>query len=243
LQDPHNIQELSGAFRWEQATIQKGLQELEDSGHVEIWKEDNTLLYWSREAAEQWREHLNQLVSSYQKEYPLRGGISREELKVKLGVKWTQRRWQNILEEGAEKDFYRIIGSKVNSIDDLKLPEPLMQKIDCLKRRWQNAGLMPPELEAGALECGISKGASPEFASYLVEQEEWITITGMYFNFNNVSIAQKELVNLLQKNEEVTVGDVRELWKISRKYAVPLLEYFDQQKVTKRLGDKRVLCR
>lgn len=243
LQEPHTLQELLSSFRREQPEIQTGLQQLEESGRIEIWKEENTPLFWAHEAEESWRDQLKQIVLSNQKEYPLRGGISREELKVKLGVKWTQRRWQNILEQGAERKFYRLLGSKVSSIDDLKLPEALTHKLYCLKQRWQNAGLMPPELEAGAQECGINKGASLEFANFLVEQGEWISITALYFNRQAVVLAQKALVNLLKQNNEVAVGDVRELWEISRKYAVPLLEYFDQQKVTKRQGDKRVLNR
>ncbi|HVJ49122.1 selenocysteine-specific translation elongation factor [Desulfitobacterium sp.] len=243
LHEPHTVQELSGSFHWEQSEIQSGLQQLKDSGQIEIWKEENSPLFWAHEAAEHWRDQLNQIVQSYQKEFPLRGGISREELKVKLGVKWTQRRWQNVLELGAEHRFYRLTGSKVSSIEDLQLPESLTPKLNCLKNRWQIAGLMPPELEAGAQECGINKGESLEFASYLVEQGEWVTITGLYFNREVLRQAQVALVDLITQNKEVAVVDVRELWGISRKYAVPLLEYFDQQKLTKRQGDKRVLNR
>lgn len=243
LSEPHTVQELQGSFHWEQTEIQKGLQQLEESGRIEIWKEEKNPLYWAQGDAEYWRDQLYQLVLSNQKEFPLRGGISREELKVKLGIKWTQRRWQNILELGAEKGFYRLIGSRVSSIHDPKLPEALAYKVNCLKQQWQNAGLMPPELEAGAKECGIPKGDSLEFANYLVEQGEWISITGLYFNREGVGLAQNALVDLLKQNNEVAVGDVRELWGTSRKYTVPLLEYFDQQKVTKRQGDKRVLNR
>lgn len=243
LTEPHTVQELMELFHWEQAEILEGLKQLEESGRIEIWKEESNFLYWSSSAAEDWRKNFNQIVLSYQKEFPLRGGISREELKVRLGVKWTQRRWQNILEQGAEKGFHRIVGSKVNSIENLTLPDILMKKINSLRQRWLTAGLMPPELDAGALECGISKGESLEFANFMVEQGEWIPVSGIYFNHEAVSRARSKLIELLQKNQEITVGDARELWEISRKYAVPLLEYFDQQKVTKRLGDKRVLNR
>lgn len=241
LNEPHTIEELAASFHWPQTEIQKGLQQLEESGRVELWKEENNLLYWAHEDSQEWHAKLNEIVLAYQKEFPLRGGISREELKVKLGVKWTQRRWQYILEAGADKGLYSLWGSKVRSIDKIQLPDAVLQKINGLKRRWQNAGLTPPELEAGAQECGILKGDSQEYANYLVEQGEWILTSGIYFNHGAVDSAQRTLVELLKQKKEATVGDVRELWGTSRKYTVPLLEYFDQQKITKRQGDKRVL--
>ena len=45
----------------------------------------------------------------------------------------------------------------------------------------------------------------------------------------------------LQENGSVTVAAARELFGTSRKYVLPLLEYLDQQRVTRRVGDERVL--
>lgn len=241
LHEPQNIKELAAIFHMDHAELEPWLRQLEESGRTEIWKEEIGPLYWAKEAAEKWRDRINKQVQFYQKEFPLRGGMSREELKMKMGIKWPQRRWQNILELGAERGYYRLIGSKVNLGQDVQLPESMLKKLDCLKRRWQTAGLMPPEVEEAAKECGVNKGEAMEFAGYLIEQGEWISISGLYFDLKTLKQAQKDLVTLLEQNKEVAVSDVREIWGTSRKYAVPLLEYFDQQKLTKRQGDKRVL--
>jgi selenocysteine-specific elongation factor len=45
----------------------------------------------------------------------------------------------------------------------------------------------------------------------------------------------------LEEKGEITAGEFRDLLHISRKYAIPLLEHFDNQRLTVRLGDKRVL--
>jgi len=47
----------------------------------------------------------------------------------------------------------------------------------------------------------------------------------------------------LQKNASVTVAQVRDVFGTSRKYALALLEYTDEQRITKRVGDGRVLGR
>lgn len=241
LHEPQNIKELAAIFHMDQTELEPWLRQLEESGRTEIWKEEIGPLYWAKEAAEKWRDRINKQVQFYQKEFPLRGGMSREELKMKMGIKWPQRRWQNILELGAERGYYRLIGSKVNLVQDAPLPDSMLKKLDCLKRRWQTAGLMPPEVEEAAKECGVNKGEAMEFAGYLIDQGVWISITGQYFDLQTLKQAQKDLVTLLEQNKEVAVSDVREIWGTSRKYSVPLLEYFDQQKLTKRQGDKRVL--
>lgn len=243
LIEPKTIKELEDILSLDSTEIDNQLKQLEKLDRMEVWKEENTSLFWAHDAAENWRKRLLNHISAHNKQFPLRGGISREELKVKLDVKWTNRRWQNIIEQGAERGYYRIIGSKVKLKEDIQLPDSFLKKLECLEKRWKTAGLMPPDLEGGSQECGIDKGNNLEFAGYLVEQEKWVSISGLFFNSESVRQAQNDLVKLLEQNKEVSVGDMRQIWGTSRKYTVPLLEYFDQQKVTKRQGDKRVLNR
>jgi selenocysteine-specific elongation factor len=51
----------------------------------------------------------------------------------------------------------------------------------------------------------------------------------------------EKLVALLREKREIAPADVKDLLGISRKYAIPLLEYFDGQRVTQRVGERRVL--
>jgi 2',3'-cyclic-nucleotide 2'-phosphodiesterase (5'-nucleotidase family) len=52
---------------------------------------------------------------------------------------------------------------------------------------------------------------------------------------------EQQLRSHLEQQGELTAGEFRDLLQISRKYAIPLLEYFDNQRITVRMGDKRVL--
>ena len=46
---------------------------------------------------------------------------------------------------------------------------------------------------------------------------------------------------LVVRNDKITVAEARTLLNSSRKYVLPLLEYLDQQRITRRTGDERVL--
>src|SRR5207245_8714507 len=54
---------------------------------------------------------------------------------------------------------------------------------------------------------------------------------------------ERQLRTYLEDKGEITAGAFRDLMQISRKYAIPLLEHFDNQRLTMRIGDKRVLRR
>ena len=116
----------------------------------------------------------------------------------------------------------------------------MLKKLTCLKNRWLEFGLNPLEPESVAQECGISLAEIAEYVQYLCDQGDWVSVNGFYFSGQVILKAKNELLRELEIKPEVSVAEVRDLWGISRKYAVPLLEYFDQQKITRRQGDKRV---
>ncbi|EHQ92362.1 selenocysteine-specific translation elongation factor [Desulfosporosinus youngiae] len=241
MDEPRTSSDLAALLHVSPAEIAESLKSLEESERLEIWMEDDVLLYWGKAAAEAWRSKLIRVVRVHEEEYPLRGGISREELKTRLGISWTHRRWQTILEQGSVRKYYRISGSKVQTNEGVQLPPLIIKRLDALRAYWQNVGLMPPELGIAAESCEIPKTEIQEYAGYLCEQGEWVSIGGFFYRRDDISKAKMSLVQVLQVQGEIGVAEVRELWGTSRKYAVPLLEYFDQQRVTQRKGDKRTL--
>ena len=62
---------------------------------------------------------------------------------------------------------------------------------------------------------------------------------GLYFHKNAVETLEKELVDFLKSNGEITTPRFKEMTGASRKYTIPLIEYFDRNQVTVRVGDSR----
>ncbi|MDA8226389.1 MAG: selenocysteine-specific translation elongation factor [Desulfitobacterium hafniense] len=241
LKEPKTCQNLEKSLGISEQVLLDLLNQAIVDGTVIELNEDVERLYWDAGAANEWYIKIAGLVRSYTKEYVLRGGVGREELKSRLGIKWTNRRWQMILELGAEKNYYQISGSKVKPAELSEIPEPIKRRLSCMRKRLSQGGLMPPDLDTIALECGVSKQDIPEYAAYLCDEGDWIQISNLYFSTESFSQAKESLTNFLKEHKEVSVAQVREIWSTSRKFAVPLLEYFDQKKITKREGDKRVL--
>jgi selenocysteine-specific elongation factor len=63
----------------------------------------------------------------------------------------------------------------------------------------------------------------------------------LYFHRRAVEELEKRLIDFLKKNGEITTPQFKEMTGTSRKYTIPLIEYFDLSQITVRVGDSRVL--
>lgn len=241
LSEPLTLSELAQKLHSSEGELASQLEQLSQANKVEIWPEENRKLFWGVQAAQTWREQAAKQLLLYQQEFPLRMGMGREELKMRICSSWSMRRWQNILEEAAKRRYFRLNGGKILGLQPIELPQSITQKITLLHSEWRKAELAPPDYYGRAELLGFNRSEAQELAQYLVEQEKWLAINGFYFDRDVVEKAGQMLVYYLQEHGEAGVAEVRELWGISRKFAVPLLEYFDEHKITYRKGDKRVL--
>ena len=63
----------------------------------------------------------------------------------------------------------------------------------------------------------------------------------LFYHAEALRSVQEQLVALLRQKREIGPADFKDLFGVSRKYAIPLMEYFDAQRVTMRVGERRVL--
>ena len=81
-----------------------------------------------------------------------------------------------------------------------------------------------------------------DILNFLIENKEVVQVAdGIVFC---TSIFEEMVIGLrtyISQNGEITVGDFRDLYKTSRKYALAVMDYLDQQQITKRVGDARIL--
>ena len=76
----------------------------------------------------------------------------------------------------------------------------------------------------------------------LVDQDRLVRLKGdVFYHREALDRIERRLRAHLEAHREITAGEFRDLLQISRKYAIPLLEHFDGQRITLRTGDKRVL--
>ncbi|MFQ6057874.1 MAG: selenocysteine-specific translation elongation factor [Anaerolineae bacterium] len=175
------------------------------------------------------------LLGEYHCQYPLRAGMPREELKSRLRLE--TKLFNQVVELAARE------GKMAVAEATLRLPQhqvrfsPQQQtRVDALLAAFARSPYTPPSVaEAEALVGSDVLGALIE-QGVLVKVSEDVCFLGETYQE-----MVERVVDHIREQGSVTVAQVRDMFGASRKYALALMEHLDERRVTKRVGDERVL--
>jgi len=184
------------------------------------------------------REHL----ATFHRQHPLRPGTSLEDLRTKvrgldervclLALEVLQTQGEVVV----ERDRVRLASHQI-ALDDAR--EQLLRQVEAA---FLAGGYQPPRVEEVFEKLQIGKGHDRELLQLLVDQGRAVRLKeNVVFHREVLQKVEATLVQFLREHREITPVEFKDLLGVSRKYAIPLLEYFDSQKLTIRVGDKRVL--
>lgn len=108
--------------------------------------------------------------------------------------------------------------------------------------RLNAAGLAPPNLDALVRELGVDVRELRPVAEHLVREEKLVRVaSGLFFARSEIEELRERLIRHLRKHGEIDPTAYKILTGQTRKYTVPLMEFFDAEKLTVRRGNVRVL--
>ncbi|MBI4337752.1 MAG: selenocysteine-specific translation elongation factor [Chloroflexi bacterium] len=177
------------------------------------------------------REEAAQALEAYHRQYPLRRGLPKEELRNRLGVPapafpLALARWAAEGLAAEEGTLVRAAGHTV------RLAPEQQRAADAYVRALEREPFSPSS------EVGID----PEVLSVLVEQGRAVKVSdSVVFAAAAYQQMEQRVVQHLQQAGSISVAQVRDMFGTSRKYALALLEHLDQRHITRRVGDERVL--
>lgn len=188
-----------------------------------------------------------ELLNRFHKENPIAGGMEKEEFKSRLIENYRLREGKlgdELLQELVKRGilivsgtFVALDGFSANYSDELS---GMLKEIeDCYKA----AGMEAPATEE-VLAPFKDKKQARQIISDLVKTGSIVKLNpGAYMAKEHWDQAVKILMDHLEVNPQISLAEYRDLLNTSRKYAVTLLEAFDQQKITKKQGDFRTLLK
>ncbi|MBP6963127.1 MAG: selenocysteine-specific translation elongation factor [Armatimonadetes bacterium] len=190
----------------------------------------------------QYSSRMKATLSDFHARHPLRPGMSREELRGATARGMDNRTFSAVL---TQLESGGIIATSDTSV---RLPdfEPVLtakqqSAADSLGRTLLDAGLNVPDADEFLRATGLPQAEAKEILEMLVYRGEVVKIAeGMYLHASTVTAAESTVRRFLEEKGKLTVSEFRDLTGTSRKYAVPLLEYFDSKRITRRVGDERV---
>jgi selenocysteine-specific elongation factor len=189
------------------------------------------------------RERIEALLADYHRHFSLRLGMPREEVKSRLGryvpdlsprlfneiiARATRAGW--LSEAGLASDRLRLASHEV------RLTAKQQSAVDRLLDAFRRAPYTTPSVAQSEEQVGS------ELLNALIEQGKLVKLSeDVLLLAETYQEMRDAVVAYLGENDGITVAQVRDMFDTSRKYTLALLGYMDERRITRRVGDERVL--
>ena len=177
------------------------------------------------------RGRMLNTLSAYHGQYPLRKGAPAQEVRSRLGL--SQPVYQRVLARLAAEN------AVVEERQALRLPE---HEVVLTPQMQQQAAGYLDSLEREPYAPPGDQPLDAELLSALIDQGKVVRVNeSVVFAASAYREMTGRIVDHLKEQGSITVAEARTMFDTSRKYVLPLLEHMDQQQITRRSGDERVL--
>ncbi|MCC7178397.1 MAG: selenocysteine-specific translation elongation factor [Acidobacteria bacterium] len=183
------------------------------------------------------------LVGEFHKQNPISEGLPREEARARLFGGADAAVFEAVVRQLA-KD--RVIVDR----DRLALATHRVAlpggeaTVAAVEEAYRGAGLTPPDLATLAARAGVAVGVAETATAYLLRQKMLVKLDTLVLHREVLEGLKRDVAAMKAAAPGVVKLDVamfKDRYGVTRKFAIPLLEYLDRERVTRRVGDARVL--
>jgi selenocysteine-specific elongation factor len=222
--------------------LEKTLQRFISQKQVILYDKENRRLLHP-DSLDQLKQAILEHLAEYHRRFPLKNGMPKEELSAQLprpvDVKLYNFVLRHLAEQGLvtqEMEWVRLTSHKVDLTKEEKV---IREKIE---KAFLDGGLQPPFFKDVAEKLPGTPRQHQDVLQWMLSQGILVkTKEDLYFHIATLNDLQSRLTAFLKEKGEISTPQFKEMTQVSRKYTIPLLEYFDTQKVTIRIGDVRKL--
>jgi len=228
---------------WIEAEIQATAKTLSDKNLVRTVSNEPLILIAEALFAEIGKKLLAR-AERFHKENPLLPGVTREELRASLGRRVRQETFaaavQTLLEQRKitlQGEFVKKAGTEI-----ILAPEELRAQ-EQITQAFAKAGLAVPSVKEALAQLKIETARAEKLLQILLREKVLVRVSAdLIFHRDALDTLSGLLAQYKKsKGDRIGVPAFKELTGITRKYAIPLLEYLDRQRQTRRAGDERVI--
>ena len=202
-----------------------------------------TRRYAGGEMVGQLAEDLLVYLRDFHARESMKPGVQRGELASSWGKALPSKLFHFILERllrkgdiEADQEVLKLKGHTISLASD-------QEKVHkTILAAYREGGATPPNLKDVLEPLGMTAKQAGSVLKLLQDQGELKRLTGdMYYHCAALDVIQEKIVGFFQDHREMSAPDFKDLTGLSRKYLIPVLEYFDKEKLTVRVGDVRHL--
>jgi selenocysteine-specific elongation factor len=193
----------------------------------------------AQEAFSQAQRETLAAVEEFHRANPLVAGISKEELREKLGL--SPEVFGAVLEALLREKKLAATGEQVRSAGrSLVFKDEEAESKRTIEQAFSGAGLKVPALKDVLAGLRVDKATAQKIVTLLLRDKVLVKISDDLVFHRRALEELRQRVNAYKaKSAKIGVAEFKDLTGVSRKYAIPLLEYLDRERVTRRVGDQR----
>ena len=236
------FQDISARTGWLDDEIRDVARKLTASGRAR--NVADPLILVPAKAFEEARQKIATRVERFHKENPLLPGILREDLRSSLGRRVRPETFRTALEELVAQKKLELQGEIVKRAGSAITLEPEEARAkDQIETAFAAAGLTVPAVKEVLGGLSVEAKRAERILQMLLRDKNLVRITPELIFHRDALAHLKQRLSAYKKSkgERISVPVFKELTGITRKYAIPLLEYLDRERVTRRAGDERVI--
>jgi selenocysteine-specific elongation factor len=224
------------------ARVRQRVMGLVKEGRVRLLTENPFVIVSARAFGEA-AAAASAMVERFHETNPLVPGIGREELKARLFTDVPNLLYQAILDKLVAdrkivlaQDLIHSFGRSVT----LKADEEKMR--DQLADRFRSLGLQVPTPDDLISSLKLDRNTARKLIQLMLKENALVKISeDMLIHRVAMDKLIADVKALKSRNPKLGVSEFKDLAGVSRKFAIPLLEYLDRQRITRRVGDERMI--
>jgi selenocysteine-specific elongation factor len=237
------LSEIVARLGWIGDKAREAAKKADSGGRVKIVSEEPLVLV-ATTVFEEARQAMAARVESFRKENPLQAGMARETLRAALGRRVRPETFRAALADLTAQKKLEVQGDVVKPAGSevTLLPEESRAK-EQIAKAFGAAGLTVPGVKAVLGSLSVEPQRAEKLLRILLQEKQLVRVSPeLIFHSETLTHLKEQLTNYRKaKGERISVPVFKELAGISRKYAIPLLEYLDRERVTRRVGEERVI--
>jgi selenocysteine-specific elongation factor len=235
--------ELSKLTGLPQTDLERHLSILESNGTLVSQGNGAKRVYLLTRRQQELHDNLLSTLETYHQRFPLRPACSKAELKDQLKAEGFPQTFENLIETAAQNSEIVItpLGIK-HAAHSIELSPEQKKQTSLIREHLENNGFQPPLEGELAKELNIGPQALQDLLGAMRGLGEIVRVQeGMYFTPAQLERATAILRDIASTEKDISVSRFREDLNTTRRYAMGLLTWFDQNGVTIRTGEVRTL--
>ncbi len=184
------------------------------------------------------QQSLHEICAAFHRKNPLLPGVAREEVRTREFGGAPAFLLDEMLRQSktvtAEGEFLRLRSHQ------LHLKQDEEEAVARIEKAFEEAGLAVPATAEVLAKCGVEAARSRSLLQILFRQRKLVRINDdLIYHASAVDTLKRLLAS--RKGERFSVPAFKDWTGVSRKYAIPLLEFLDRERITRRDGDERIV--